>query len=102
MTARQRMQYFPAGGGGIGPTAPGTGGASTAYPVGTYAHGAPAVEIWAGTPVDGDEGPVCDGEGTGGEAPGRGAPGAGAGSTWGSVNPHFVQKSAPSAPISPQ
>jgi len=43
MTVRQRIQYFPPGGGGIGPTAPGTGGASTAYPPGGYTDWYPIV-----------------------------------------------------------
>jgi len=52
--------------------------------------------------ADGGDGPLGEAEGAGADAPGPGIPGAGAGSTWGRVNPHFVQKSAPSAPTSPQ
>jgi hypothetical protein len=65
------MQYLPAGGGGIGPTDPGTVGARTAYPLGAYIQGIGAgigeegaVGVAA---VDPAPGPVGGEEGAGGE-----------------------------------
>jgi len=76
MIVRHRTQYFPLGGGGIGPTAPGTEAAGTAYTEGgddgTYRGGADEV--------------VASGAVGAGAAPGAGREaGGGVASTWGRV-----------------
>jgi len=77
------MQYFPTGGGGIGPTAPGTGGARTAYPVGANAHGIPGTAARVDAAAAG-EAPIPGGGGTDGEEP-PGDGGVAGASDWGSV-----------------
>jgi hypothetical protein len=94
MIVRQRMQYFPLGGGGIGPTAPGI--ATVAYAAGTR---------YGPKPGPGGAIGLCEGVGTGatpgalGGLPGSAVAGA---SPCGSVKPHLGQNRAPGGPISAQ
>jgi hypothetical protein len=84
MIVRQRMQYFPEGGGAIGPV-----GIPPVAPRTTNAAGEPTFGLGGG-----------DAPGTSGGI--GGGTGGGAASTWGRVYPHFAQNNAPSMLIVPQ
>lgn len=89
MIVRHRMQYFPEGGGAIGPVKP-----LASIPGATgYAADAGEVTRTIGGAVPGAT------TLTGGAAR---ASGGAAASTCGSVKPHFEQKRAPSSPNVPQ
>ncbi len=93
MIVRQRTQYFPDGGGAIGPVGGSEIPSAVAYVAGAAAAGRAA----GGGGAAGTEGPGAPPTGSGG-----GGGTADVVSTCGSVYPHLAQNSAPSRAISPQ